>query len=249
MRKGRFTEEQLVTILREADERPVPEVAKKHGISAQTVYAWRKRFGTLEPVNVRRLPDRVLGDREQMGGLEVARTAPGLNPRKIPTSFHKSLAPTVGPPRGGSRVANTPCTRGESLVRAPRVISPRSGSMALAHACQRRLALATVHTDQRPGVRHWLSRSLWWRVRLLGPRTISARFRHDSTGSSMARMAANCGGIPVRRYWPAGGPTSQKCATSRGRQSRTAASRAFASKPAASTALTPDRVLLTAMFP
>ena len=35
--------------------KPVPEVAKKHGVSAQTIYAWRKHFGTLEPADVKRL--------------------------------------------------------------------------------------------------------------------------------------------------------------------------------------------------
>jgi transposase-like protein len=45
----------MVTILREADLRPIADVAKKHGISDQTIYAWRKRFGTLEPADVKRL--------------------------------------------------------------------------------------------------------------------------------------------------------------------------------------------------
>ena len=44
MKKIRYSDEQIVRILREADQGQIPEVAKRHGVSEASIYAWRKGF-------------------------------------------------------------------------------------------------------------------------------------------------------------------------------------------------------------
>jgi len=61
MKAGQFTNEQIVTILQEAEqeaekgERPILALCKDKGISEATFYAWRKRFGGLQTRDVQRL--------------------------------------------------------------------------------------------------------------------------------------------------------------------------------------------------
>ena len=55
MKRARFTDEKIVRILQEADRAPVAEVAKRHGVSESSIYAWRKKFGDMGTDDVGRL--------------------------------------------------------------------------------------------------------------------------------------------------------------------------------------------------
>ena len=55
MKKTRYSDEQIVRILRETDKDTVAEVAKCHGVSEATIYIWRKKYGSMETDEVKRL--------------------------------------------------------------------------------------------------------------------------------------------------------------------------------------------------
>ncbi len=55
MRKSRFSEEQMVMMLRECEHTSTADVAKKYSVSEATLYAWRQRFGSMNADETRRL--------------------------------------------------------------------------------------------------------------------------------------------------------------------------------------------------
>jgi len=55
MKRNRFTDEQIVAALRDAETTTVVEAARKHGVAEQTMYRWRKRFVGMEVSDVREL--------------------------------------------------------------------------------------------------------------------------------------------------------------------------------------------------
>src|SRR5665811_1304408 len=57
MKQTRFTEAQIVGILQEADANgvAVKDVCNHHGVCEQTFYRWRRRYGSMQVDEVRRL--------------------------------------------------------------------------------------------------------------------------------------------------------------------------------------------------
>ena len=61
MKRGRFTEERIIAVLREHEAgAKTGELARKHGISEATLYNWKAKYGGMEVSEAKRL--RMLED-------------------------------------------------------------------------------------------------------------------------------------------------------------------------------------------
>jgi putative transposase len=58
MKRSRFTETQVVAILKEGDSGvPVKDVCRKHGISDATYYNWKAKYGGMEASDLKRMKE------------------------------------------------------------------------------------------------------------------------------------------------------------------------------------------------
>ncbi len=56
MKRSRFTEEQIIGVLREQETGvPVADICRKHGLSSPTFYKWKAKYGGLDVSEARRL--------------------------------------------------------------------------------------------------------------------------------------------------------------------------------------------------
>lgn len=69
MKKTRFTETQIVGVLKEADSGvPVKDLCRKHGISDATYYNWKSKYGGMEASDLKKMKEleRELGQMKRM---------------------------------------------------------------------------------------------------------------------------------------------------------------------------------------
>ncbi|WP_148230517.1 IS3 family transposase [Chitinophaga pinensis] len=121
MKKTRFTESQIVSILKQQESGiPTKEICRQHGISEATFYNWKSRYGGMEASDVRRLKDL----EEENARLKRMYADVSLDNQLLKDLFNKKR---LGPATQRQIAHELVSEEGISVSRACRLVSfPRS---------------------------------------------------------------------------------------------------------------------------
>ena len=76
MKKSRFSESQIVSILKEVESgMKVDDVCRKHGISTATYYSWKSKYGGMQASDLKKLKELEEKKREMANIIEVSNSA------------------------------------------------------------------------------------------------------------------------------------------------------------------------------
>jgi putative transposase len=72
MRKSRFTESQIVAVLKQVEGgRTVKDVCREHGISENTYYNWKSKYGGMEVSDIRKMKELIEENRQLKQGTPI----------------------------------------------------------------------------------------------------------------------------------------------------------------------------------
>ena len=113
MKKSRFTDSQIMAVLKEAQAGvAVPELCRTHGISTATFYNWRTKFGGMDVPLMARMKELEEENRRLKKMYAEAQLSTDLLREALVKNGRAISAPRDGPARGDTRAHDhSPCLR------------------------------------------------------------------------------------------------------------------------------------------